>query len=44
MAALIRCVLRLNMQELEAMTEDEFIQAWCQVKFYLQVTHSVKFE
>lgn len=41
MAALIRCCLHIDP---EAMTEDEFAKAWCQVKYYLSVAHSVKFK
>lgn len=41
MSALIRCHLHLDTKEL---SEDEFFEAWGQVKYYLEVVNQVKFE
>lgn len=40
MAALIRGCLHLKTDDL---TEDEFIEAWVQTKFYLETVNQVKF-
>jgi hypothetical protein len=43
MCATIRGCLRLTMNEIELMTEDEFLQAYYQCEYYLSITHQVKF-
>jgi hypothetical protein len=40
MAALIRCLLHLDPKE---MSEDEFCEAWGQVKYYLETVSQVQF-
>lgn len=41
MAALIRGCLHINA---ETLSEDEFIKAWSQTKYYLSIVHQVEFK
>ena len=45
MKALIRCTLRLNKDEMNELleNEDDFLEAWGQVKYYLETVPMVKF-
>jgi hypothetical protein len=40
MSAFIRCILHINPNDL---SDDEWHEAWGQVKFYLEIVHQVKF-
>lgn len=46
MTALIRCTLRLSKIEMDLLleNEDDFMEAWEQVKYYLGTVSQVKFE
>lgn len=45
MKALIRCTLRLSKAEMDAImdNEEDFFEAWGQVKYYLETADFVKF-
>lgn len=44
MYSLIRCVLHLTPDQIEAMDDDEYWRAWYDVKYYLETVQQVKFE
>ena len=43
MTALIKGCFRLSKSEMEAMTEDEYFEAWGQAQYYLETALQVKF-